>query len=168
MMKTLSVLAIASIAISLMLIGTTDSFAKPESKNFVAPLSGNQEVPPVDTKATGLAKFQVNKDGDEISYKLLVNMDDVTQAHIHLGPEGENGPVVAFLFGFVAEGIDNKGILAQGTITEDNVIPRDGFDGTLNSLINEMRSGNTYVNVHSIGTPSGEIRGQIAEAGPSR
>jgi len=167
MMKTLSVLAIASITISLTLIGATDTFAKPESKNFVAPLSGNEEVPSVDTKATGLAKFQINKDGDEISYKLIVaNIENVRFAHIHMAPEGDNGPVVAFLFpGPTTDGRTN-GIIAEGTITGSDVV--GPLEGDLNALIYRMTIGNTYVNVHSIGTPSGEIRGQIAEAGLSR
>ena len=159
MMKTLSVLAIASITISLTLIGATDTFAKPESKNFVAPLAGNQEFPPVDTKATGLAKFQINKDGDAINYKLIVaNIENVVAAHIHVGAKGTNGGVLVPLF----SGLEAKpnGILAEGTITSD--------DTDIGALIEAMRSGDTYVNVHTLENRPGEIRGQIAEAGPSK
>jgi len=167
MMKTLSVLSIASIAISLTLIGATDSFAKPESKNFVAPLSGSQEVPPVDTKATGLAKFQVNKDGDEISYKLIVaNIENVRFAHIHMAPEGQNGPVVVTLFpGPTTDGRTN-GIIAEGSITASDVV--GPLAGDFDALIDRMTIGNAYVNVHTDANPPGEIRGQISEAGPSR
>lgn len=63
-------------------------------QNFVAPLSGDQEVPPVETNATGLAKFKLNKAGDALSYKLNVaNIEDVTQAHIHCGTADVNGPI---------------------------------------------------------------------------
>lgn len=37
-------------------------------KNFAAPLSGDQEVPAVETNATGLAKFKLSKDGTTLSY----------------------------------------------------------------------------------------------------
>jgi hypothetical protein len=36
----------------------------------------------------------------------------------------------------------------------------------LEDLLEAMRSGNTYVNVHTSQYPGGEIRGQIRPAGP--
>jgi len=174
MTKTLilgtSFVAIAVLlSVSLIVIGTSQASAQPPSKNFVAPLEGAQENPPVATKATGLAKFQLNKAGTALNYKLIVaNINQVTQAHIHCnGPPGVNGPVSVFLFGFVAGGVTTNGILAQGSISTGS----PGFTGacginTLNGLLTAMRSGNTYVNVHTVANPPGEIRGQIAEAGP--
>ncbi|WP_342707195.1 CHRD domain-containing protein [Fontibacillus panacisegetis] len=32
---------------------------------------------------------------------------------------------------------------------------------TINDLLREFRNGNAYVNVHTIGHPDGEIRGQV-------
>src|SRR2546421_6427874 len=67
-------------------------------RTFVAQLSGSQEVPAHDTNAHGVAIFHLSKDGSQIDYRLVVgNIDNVIMAHIHLGPEGVNGPVVAFL-----------------------------------------------------------------------
>ena len=52
--------------------------------NFVAHLSGDEEVPPVNTLAQGQAIFQLNKAGNGLNFLLLVaNIEDVTQAHIH-------------------------------------------------------------------------------------
>lgn len=129
--------------------------------NFTAPLEGEQEVPPVETKGTGVAKFQLSKDGTELSYKLISsNIDGVTQSHIHVGAAGVNGPVVVFLFGFVADGVSPNGVLAQGTITASDLVgPLAGMP--LSVLLAEMEAGNTYVNVHTIANPGGEIRGQI-------
>lgn len=136
--------------------------------NFVAPLSGNQEVPPVATRASGLAKFKLSKDGTEFSYKLNVaNIDGVTQAHIHCGAAGVNGPVVAFLFGFNPVGGSVNGTLAEGTITAADVIARPdspecpGGVADFDELIETMKAGNTYANVHTLANPPGEIRGQI-------
>jgi CHRD domain. len=68
--------------------------------NFVAVLSGSEEVPPVPTRARGVALFEVAPDGSAIHYKLIVaNIHNVFMAHIHLGARGVNGPVVVFLFG---------------------------------------------------------------------
>lgn len=118
-------------------------------------------MPAVVTDGQGQAIFKLSKDGSELSYKLIAaNIEDVTQAHIHIAPAGENGAVTAFLFGFVAEGVDPNGVLAQGVITSGDLIgPLAGM--TLDDLIDAFESGNAYVNVHTIANPPGEIRGQI-------
>jgi hypothetical protein len=133
--------------------------------NFVAPLSGAQEVPPAETLASGNAVFQLSKDGEALHYRLIVaNLEDLTQAHIHLAPPGVNGPVVAWLYPSapppqLIEG-RSSGVLATGIITESDLVgPLAGQP--LSALIDEIRAGNTYVNVHTVQFPAGEIRGQI-------
>ena len=136
--------------------------------NFVAPLKGREEVPPVDTKATGLAKFQLSKDGTQLDYKLIAsNIQGVTQAHIHCGAPGVLGPVVIFLFGFDPAGVDSNGILAQGTLTAAGLIPLPdspecpGGIADFDDLIERLKSGDAYANVHTLANPVGEIRGHI-------
>jgi hypothetical protein len=136
--------------------------------NFVTPLKGREEVPPVDTQATGLAKFQLSKDGTELDYKLIAsNIEGVTQAHIHCGAPGVNGPVVIFLFGFDPVGVDSNGILAQGTLTAAGLIPLPdtpecpGGIADFEDLIDRIASGGAYANVHTLVNPGGEIRGHI-------
>lgn len=143
------------------------------SPNFIAPLAGEQEVPPRVTLGRGVGIFHVVNDGTEIAYRLnAANITNVVASHIHLGAAGVNGPVVAFLFGPAAPGGGRTdGPLAQGTITAANLIgPLAGEP--LSALIEEMKSGNTYVNVHTNDGvdptntgpgdfPGGEIRGQI-------
>ena len=64
--------------------------------NFRAVLSGDEEVPPVETRARGQAKFNLSEDGDGLNFRLIVaNIESVTQAHIHVAPSGQNGSVVA-------------------------------------------------------------------------
>jgi hypothetical protein len=155
------------------------SLAEPsEARNFVAHLSGDEEVPARDTLAQGQAIFQLTKVGDGLNFLLLVaNIENVVAAHIHLAPAGSNGPVVAFLFGPAPAGSGPvDGVLAQGVITAADLSgPLAGQP--LSALINEMRAGNTYVNVHTNDGidppntgpgdfPGGEVRGQIAPAGP--
>lgn len=142
-----------------------------ESHNFVAAQSGDEEVPANATKSRGHARFWLSEDGTELTYRLIVaNIENVTQAHIHLAAEGVNGPVVVFLYGLNPAGITTNGILAEGTITQANLIARPaiGFGGTMAELVARMRSGGAYVNTHTIAIPGGQVRGQVKEAGPTQ
>ena len=128
-------------------------------------LTGAEEVPANDSQATGQAIFQISEDGMTLSYKLIVaNIENVTQAHIHLAPTGVNGAVVAWLYPAAAppQLIPGRtdGILAEGVITEASLV--GSLAGAeLSVLIEEMQAGNTYVNVHTSQYPGGEVRGQI-------
>ena len=136
----------------------------PAQDHFHATASGREEVPPNDSRGRGTATFKLSKDGTTLTYRLIVaNIDNVTQAHIHIAPEGVNGPVVVFLFGFVAGGVTQNGLLAEGTITQADLIARPaiGFGATMTELLAAMRSGNAYVNVHTVAIPAGEVRGQV-------
>lgn len=137
-------------------------------RNFRAPLSGAQEVPVVDTNAAGVAILKLDKSGEALSFKLNVaNLEDIIQAHIHCGAPGVNGPVVAFLFGPADPTVTVNGTLSQGVITNAQIIPRPdsavcpGGVADFDDLIEKMRSGDAYVNVHTEASPGGEIRGRI-------
>ena len=146
-------------------------FDRHASDNFGANRTGDEEVPPNDSRGRGHAQFWLSDDGTSMRYKLIVaNIENVTQAHIHIAPAGVNGPVVVFLFGFVAGGVTENGVLAEGTITQANLIPRPaiGFGGTMAELLAAMRTGNAYVNVHTVALPAGEIRGQVREEGGTK
>ncbi len=169
-MKRLPTVSLVALAMFLLMGGTAS--AAPASSNFGAPLRGAEEVPPVDTDATGNAVFKLVEDGSALQFKLIVaNIEDVTQAHIHCGAAGVNGPVVLFLFGFEEDGVTTNGILAEGTGTNEDIIAVGdslacpGGVADFDDLIAKMRSGDAYVNVHTVTNPGGEIRGQIKERG---
>jgi hypothetical protein len=143
------------------------------NRNSRTHLSGDEEVPVRITNAQGQAIFHLSKDGTELNYKLIVaNIENVVQAHIHLGQPGVNGNIVVFLYGLVAPGGGRtNGVLAEGTITSDDLI-NDLAGQPLSALIDQMAAGNTYVNVHTNDGvaptntgpgdfPGGEVRGQI-------
>ncbi|HEY4551283.1 MAG TPA: CHRD domain-containing protein [Bacillus sp. (in: firmicutes)] len=94
-------------------------------------------------------------------FQLTVNnLENFTQAHIHLGRIGVNGPIVAFLFGPVDPDISVKKGIVEGIITADDLVgPLKGR--RLSTLIDLMEDGKTYVNAHTAQNPDGEIRGQI-------
>jgi hypothetical protein len=140
--------------------------------NFVAPLSGDEEVPARDTQAVGVATFKLSDDGAALEFKLNVaNIENVVAAHIHCGAVGVNGPIGVTLFmGPPATGRLN-GTLAEGTITAPDAGNACGWTD-LAAILAAIESGNTYVNVHTNDGvappntgpgdfPGGEIRGQI-------
>ena len=130
---------------------------------FSSVLTGSEEVPPVTTDASATAHFVLNPDGT-LSYELRATgpIQNATQAHVHLGGRGQNGPVVLFLFGFVTGGQDFEAgdLIGSGTVTDANVIARPGFTPTIANLVSRMRQGRTYSNLHTTAFPGGEIRGQ--------
>lgn len=126
-----------------------------------AELTGDQEVPPVTTETTGRAKFKVR--GDTLMFRMqLRNAEDVfgaAGAHIHCAPAGVNGPVVAFLAGAVPGGLDGR-VRVEGVLTDANIV-NDACGADIAALVESMRDGDAYVNVHSSVYPAGVVRGQI-------
>lgn len=149
----------------------------PLAKNFVAHLTGDEEVPTRETLGVGQAVFQYDATANVLRYRLIAsNIDNVVASHIHLGVFGVNGPVVAFLAGnFAPGGGRTDGVLAEGEIGPGDLVgPLVGQ--SLSVLVEAMRGGGTYVNVHTNDGvaptntgpgdfPGGEIRGQIRAAG---
>lgn len=139
------------------------------SQNFGTHLTGDEEVPPVEGKGQGQAVLNLSEDGSTLHYKVITSqVSGITQSHIHIGAKGTNGPVVVFLFGFVAApGVENNGILAEGDITAANLIARPAisFRATMPELVAKLRDGGAYVNVHTVAHPGGEVRGQVEEHG---
>lgn len=130
---------------------------------FIATLSGGEEVPARGTGANGTAQIFV--EGNQITY--AIEIDDitaVTAAHIHAEPgaPGVNGPVRLFLYppraGDPAPQVttSDKMILVEATVGAANV---NGI--TFEQLLNAMRTGNAYVNVHTVQFPGGEMRGTV-------
>lgn len=158
--------AAASLLLVVLLLALgAGAVAADSGRNFVAHLSGGEEVPAADTLARGNAVFQLNKEGSQLRYRLIVaNVENVTMAHIHLAPAGANGPVVAWLYPSAppASLIPGRfdGVLATGVITAADL--RGPLAGQpLSALVDAMLAGDAYVNVHTLQYPGGEVRGQI-------
>jgi CHRD domain-containing protein len=120
-----------------------------QSQAFTAKLTGKDEVPPVNTQATGTAQFQLSSDGKEINYDLTTtNLNGFMMAHIHQGKAGENGQPVAPLQ------------MGKGKITSSDL--QGSLAGKqISDLVDLMKNGGAYTNVHTQQNQNGEIRGQI-------
>ena len=112
------------------------------------PLTGAQEVPPVETSGTGTAGLTYDPSTRVVTWSITYSglSGAATMAHFH-GPagEGKNGPVVTWLSkqGSPAE----SPLSGQATLTPEQA--------------QQFESGEMYINVHTPAHPAGEIRGQI-------
>ncbi len=130
-----------------------------EDRKFVAHLDGANEVPPVeDTLAQGQVTFRLV--GNALQHRLNVaHIEDVVAAHVHCAPDGVNGPVGVTLF-------SGGPVTLNGTLSDGPISGPDPGNGCgwadLDDIVDAMRSGDTYVNVHTFPAhPGGEIRGQL-------
>lgn len=156
-----SIATIIALSASLVLTGPAQA-----KDTFIAKLTGDQEVPPVVTDTTGRLQIQFNKGATEAEFTLRVSDGvRVTQAHLHCAAAGVNGPIVVFLAGFHAPGWDVDGKWVSNTTVTDANIVNPACGTTLAELLQSIRSGNVYVNVHSVAHPAGVVRGQL-EAEP--
>ena len=80
-------------------IGAGIAFAHNNRRSIREILTGVKEVPVVSTTGSGTFRAEISRDGDEIEYTLSFrNLEgDVRQAHIHIAPEQNTGPIVLWL-----------------------------------------------------------------------
>jgi len=170
----------AIVVLSALLFTFTAAVAPTQAQNVVgveslqAELSSFSQVPAVVTNGSGEFRAVINTDGT-ISFSLTyVNMSSsVTQAHIHFGASKTNGGIMVFLCGgsYGAPACPASGTIT-GTLTAadvsllpasngDSVIPQGITPGDLAGMLEAIRTGDAYVNVHTINFPSGELRGQV-------
>jgi len=130
---------------------------------FIATLSGGEEVPARSTAANGTAQIFV--EGNQITY--AIEIDDITaitQSHIHAvpGAPGVNGPVRLFLYPPRAGDPAPQVTVTDKTILVEATVDSSGVNGiSYEQLLDAMRTGNAYVNVHTVQFPGGEMRGTI-------
>jgi len=106
-------------------------------------LSGDQEVPPVQTQASGNGTITVNEDMS-VSGSVTTTGIKATAAHIHEAAAGKNGPVVVPL----EKKSDNEFAVPAGAKLSE-------------AQYKALKAGNLYVNVHSDAHKGGEIRAQL-------
>ncbi len=163
---------------------TVTTAATDEVNAFTARLRGLSEVPPVATAGTGSFRATLSSDGGTLTYTLTYdNLNaQVLFSHIHFGFPKEAAGVMVFLCG-PAAGVkggppagtpnpppcpDTTSGTVTGTVTAANVIGPDTQGITpaadFDKVVQALREGAAYVNVHSSRSPGGEIRGQVHAA----
>lgn len=106
-------------------------------------LSGDKEVPPVTTTASGNGTININADMT-VSGSVKTSGLAGTMAHIHQGAVGVNGPVIIHL----AKDGDGVWAVPAGAKLTD-------------AQYQAYKAGELYVNVHTAANKGGEIRGQL-------
>ena len=142
-------------------------------------LVGYNEVAAVSTTGHGEFNARISNDESSIAWELSYSDLEgaVQQAHIHIGNVGVNGGISVFLCTNLGNGpagtqpCPAPPATISGTIVAADVSPNipatqvartQGLNtGEMDELINAIRAGATYVNVHSTLWPGGEIRSQI-------
>ena len=168
---TLSLTIIALVACS------SSALAQP-GKKIDESLSSFEEVPALSTPGGGTFRARIAKDGSAIAWELSYrNLEsDVIMAHLHFENETNNGPIVVWLCDNTGNGpagiqdCPEQPATIDGTIVAADVsstgasaaaIAAGLGAGELDELIDAIRAGAIYVNVHSESRPGGEIRSQL-------
>ena len=116
--------------------------------SFQVPLSGAQQVPPVQTTGNGAANLTYDPATRVVTWSITYSglSSPVTMAHFH-GPaeSGKNANVQVWLS-------------KQGSPVES---PIKGEATLTPEQAQQFTAGEWYVNVHTQAHPGGEIRGQV-------
>lgn len=136
-------------------------------------LTGYEETPlAVSTAGKGSFRATINERAQEITWTLSYRDlgSTMTQAHIHFGTRAQTGGISVFFCTNLGNGPAGTPACPPAPATISGVFrPGDIIGpgaqglgpGEFDELVAAIRSGTTYVNVHSTGFPIGEIRGQI-------
>jgi CHRD domain len=161
--RTLYLIILASGLLSLMLVTTTSwNFISAEDERFRAKLEGDNEIPPVQSKATAIAKFKVK--GDTLTYNINVTgLSDATGAQIHKGSSSKVGDTMVDLLKTGNSSKTSTGMIIDGKFNASNI--EGPLAGDIPGLLSVLRTNNTYIQIQTTDHPDGEIRGQIKTRG---
>lgn len=150
------------IAIVLSLLASLTLGGAAAASEFGAHLSDAENVPAFESPTEAQGQVIVRARRGDLTYKLIVaNLLNAFAAHIHCGAVGEAGPIGVTLFAVLPEGaVSVNGILAQGPILAPDPDNACGWQDT-DDVVAAIQGGDTYVNVHTLQSFPGEIRGQL-------
>jgi CHRD domain len=116
--------------------------------SFTVPLTGMQQVPPMQTAGSGTANLTYDPSTRVVTWSITYSglSSPVTMSHFH-GPAepGKNAGVVIWL-------------TKQGSPVES---PIKGEATLTPEQAQQFMAGEWYINVHTRDHPAGEIRGQV-------
>ena len=166
--------------------------------DFIVNLTNSQEAPPANPTTTGgarrpasfgTARFQINPAGTAMTMTATVNNidftgaqtadtnDNLTNAHIHASATVTPTTTAPVVWGFIGTPFNDNnpndavvtpfGSGVGGTVSAkwDEL---EGNGTTLTAQLTNIRTGNAYVNFHTVQFGGGEIRGNFPATQPLR
>ncbi len=155
-------------------------YAQGSGTRVSARLEAEHEVPAISSPATGTFNAFIDTRDELVTYELTYGGLEgaVTQSHIHLAQPGVNGGIMVWLCKTAATVANapagtpdcpEPGGSVSGEFGPEDVIggasPQGVTPGEFDAVIQAIRDGVAYVNVHSTKWPGGEIRGQVRQGG---
>ena len=159
--RSISMWALATLTASLF----AAPLAHSATELFSANLSGENEVPPINTAGSATFHMEI---GSTITFSLTFSglSSPLTVSHLHFAPTNVAGGVMIFLCGGGGQPdcpAATSGTIT-GTITAANVVgpTTQGIAvGDLDSALEAVREGLAYANMHTTNFAGVEIRGQV-------
>jgi CHRD domain-containing protein len=160
--KPLYLVLLIGALFALLIVSTYSNYSYAQNK-FRAKLEADNEVPPVDSDAKGVATFKVK--GDIVKSKLnITGITDVSGAQILLGNLSNKGDPIVDLLATAEESQRTGGVSIKGNFTAaDFQGPMKGK--ALSELQSAMASNQTYVNIMTSNHTNGELSGHIYAKG---
>ncbi len=154
-------------ALVLMAVGPASA-----EERMAARLRGFDEVPAISSVGNGFFNATIDETTGTITWTMTYGVLNgrITQSHIHFAQKGVNGGIWVFLCSNLGNGpagtqtCPTGPATIHGTIQASNVLPvsAQGIQaGDFLPILRAIKTGTTYVNVHTDKYPAGEIRGQV-------
>lgn len=125
--------------------------AQDRTVQFHSTLSGQTEVPPKQSQASGMMTGTFDRNTGILTYSLTY--------------QGLSGPPTAMHFHGPADPGQNSGV--QVPIQPPLTSPVNGATPKLSDQqVQQLLNNKWYINVHTRANPGGEIRGQVLHGGP--
>jgi hypothetical protein len=176
-----ALLPAAAVSLTLIALGAVAGDDSRRPLRLFAQMVPTEEVPALSSVASARFRATIDRENQTISYELSYEGMEGTpaQAHIHVGQRRVNGGISVFLCGnpptvppatfpqppaCPASPATITGVLTAANIvgpTPQGIAPSVGTVNEFDELVNMIRRGLAYANVHSDKFPGGEARGQI-------
>jgi len=148
--------------------------AADEGTRLSAALVGTQEVPALFRPGSAIFEARVLDNDTRIEFELTYEQLSAPPlvAHVHFGQRSVNGGVSFFLCGGGGKPAcpaSTSGMVTGTVVAADVLGPtaQDIAPGNLAGILQMIRAGFGYANMHTPLHPTGEIRGQIRASGGS-
>jgi hypothetical protein len=146
MRNRIAAIFVAALAVACIIAGSAVAKTAAKPTKFTASLNAAQEVPkPKGASSKAEGTFTAVLTGSTLKWAMNFShlTGSATAAHIHLGAKGKSGGVIVPLCGPCKT-------------------PLSGSTKLSATVIKDLQSGKSYVNIHTAKNPNGEIRGQIS------